>query len=127
MANIISQNYDISLDITIPDSVIETNQKTLFLQMIDKTESFYRKLNKQNSLISPYILTNAHRRRVLFKINLRELYHFSRLREDQHAQWDIRQIASQMISSVKSHLPLSGVLLAGKDQFESAYQKLLQN
>jgi thymidylate synthase ThyX len=127
MANIISQDYDLSLGVTIPDSIKETRQENHFMEMIDKTESFYLRLEQKNPLISPYILTNAHRRRVLFKINLRELYHFSRLREDQHAQWDIRQIASQMISSVRSYLPFSGALLAGKDQFESVYQKFMQS
>ena len=126
MATIISQDYDLSLGVTIPSSVLETKQEAPFLQMIEKTQSFYQELRLQYTQLSPYILTNAHRRRVLFKMNLRELYHFSRLRVDQHAQWDIRQNASRMISLVKSQLPLSGALLAGKDEFYSVYQEFMQ-
>jgi len=127
MANIITQNYDPSLGVTIPNSIIETKQDHTFRVMIEKTEFFYEKLHKQNPLISPYILTNAHRRRVLFKINLRELYHFSRLREDQHAQWDIRNIAFQMVKLVKNRLPLSAVLLSGKDVFDSTYKQFMKS
>ena len=127
MANIITQNYDPSLGITIPNSIIETKQDHIFGEMIEKTESFYERLYKQNPLVSPYILTNAHRRRVLFKINLRELYHFSRLREDHHAQWDIRNIAFQMGKLVKNRLPLSAVLLSGKDVFDSTYKRFMKS
>ena len=72
------------------------------------------------------VLTNAHKRRVLFKINLRELYHFSRLREDQHAQWDIRQTALQMSELIREKLPLASALLAGKDRFSETFQKLFK-
>lgn len=127
MANIIAQNYDPSLGVTVPESIIETKQYDNFQEIITKTESLYEKVYKLNPLISPYILTNAHRRRVLFKINLRELYHFSRLREDQHAQWDIRNIASQMVALVKTFLPLSAALLSGKDMFDSIYQHFMKS
>jgi flavin-dependent thymidylate synthase len=117
MANVISQDYDVHLGVTIPESIIETGQKNIFMEMIDRTNNFYNKIEKFNSFLGGYVLTNAHRRRVLFKINLRELYHFSRLREDEHAQWDIRDTAQQMSKLVRKNLPLASALLSGKDRF----------
>ena len=119
MSNIISQNYDINLGITIPESIKATGQTQLFKDVIEKTNATYLELQKYNSVAANYILTNAHRRRVLFKINLRELYHFIRLRADAHAQWDIRNTAIKMHDLVKEKMPLAGSLLAGKDKFKN--------
>ena len=71
-----------------------------------------------------YVLTNAHRRRVLLKVNVRELYHISRLREDPTAQWEIRQIAGRMSDLARKEMPLSCLLLGGKEQFPALYQKV---
>ncbi|MEJ2636220.1 MAG: FAD-dependent thymidylate synthase [Calditrichia bacterium] len=122
MANIDIQDYDISLGVTIPDSVKQTGQEKLFLNIIDQTNQVYEKLYLQYPVIAPYVLTNSHRRRVLLNINLRELYHFTRLREDEHAQWDIREICSKMHHLVTKQLPLAGALLCGKDNFNRVYQ-----
>ena len=65
------------------------------------------------------ILTNAHRKRVLMKVNARELYHISRLREDRHAQWDIRERAQKMLQEARKVLPLTLMLATGKDTFEA--------
>ncbi len=125
MANISPQDYDITLGVTIPDSIINTGQKPLFMEIIEKTNSFYLKLREEFPDIAAYILSNAHRRRVLFKINLREMYHFSRLREDPHAQWDIRRTSAQMTDIIKRRFPLCAALLGGKDQFAHFYSEFL--
>ena len=74
--------------------------------------------------MAAYALTNAHRRRVLLTTNLRELYHFVRLREDTHAQWDIRGIASEMRRETEAVMPLGALLLCGKDSFPSRFEKI---
>ena len=66
-----------------------------------------------------YALLNAHRRRVLLTVNLRELYHLSRLREDAHAQWDIRAIAVAMSEAARAAFPVCASRLGGKDTFGS--------
>ncbi len=70
------------------------------------------------------VLTNSHRREVLVGMNARELYHFSRHREDEFAQWDIRQTAMRMIELAKNHAPVSLVLTGGKSDFEELKKKL---
>ena len=59
------------------------------------------KSRKKAPLAAAYVLTNAHRKRVLMKFNARELYHLARLRADAHAQWDIRELAEKMLQQAK--------------------------
>ncbi len=63
-----------------------------------------------------YALINAHLRRVTVSVNARELCHFSRLREDAHAQWDIRGLASRMLSLARDRAPLTMGPSGGKSE-----------
>ncbi|MBN1433848.1 FAD-dependent thymidylate synthase, partial [Candidatus Fermentibacterales bacterium] len=63
-----------------------------------------------------YSLLNATRRAVVLAMNARELYHFSRLREDEHAQWDIRAIARKMLELARESAPLTMSLSGGKSE-----------
>lgn len=126
MATIIVQDYNPDLGCTIPDSIIEINQKELFNRIIDKTNNLFYRMEKVSPFSAPYILTNSHQRRVIFKANLRELYHFSRLREDSHAQWDIRQIAKKMTAELQKRIPFATMLMGGKDSFSDKYKKIYE-
>ncbi len=89
------------------------------------SESLYRKLcQKCSEAVAAYALTQAHCRRVLVRMNARELYHFSRLREDGHAQWEIRDMAHAMLSLAREVMPLSMALACGKDRFDEVKSKL---
>ncbi|MDI6615860.1 MAG: FAD-dependent thymidylate synthase, partial [Syntrophaceae bacterium] len=88
-----------------------------FLETISRTEAVYRRIKDASPVAAPYILTNAHRKRVAIRVNARELYHISRLREDRHAQWDIRETAERMVRLGKKSMPLALMLAAGKDAF----------
>ena len=117
------QKYDPSLGYTVPPAITEVGLEEDFRRHMEKTEILYDKIAKTMPDAAPYVLTNAHRRRVLMTINLRELYHFVRLRDDAHAQWDIRNIAKQMKDLAKEVMPVSSFLLSGKDSFASVYER----
>lgn len=123
----ITQNYDISLGVTIPENIMEIGMEDEFTHAIQKTEDLYEKLLKNHSHLANYILTNAHRRRVFFKLNGRELYHFISLREDEHAQWDIRKTAAGIHSLVSSVAPLTCLMLAGKKDFTTVRDSVFGN
>ncbi|MDH4210449.1 MAG: FAD-dependent thymidylate synthase [candidate division WOR-3 bacterium] len=124
VASIVWSDYDPNLGVTVPQSVKAVREENGFLQVVDMTERFYDKLEKKLPRIGSYILTNAHRRRVLMKVNLRELYHISRLREDPTAQWDIRSIAHQMSVLAKKAFPITTMLLGGKSDYPEIYRRL---
>ncbi len=124
MATITSQPYNPGLGVTIPASIEAIGCRTEFLDMIQRTDDVYELLRKKMEIGAEYILTNAHRRRILFKTNLRELYHISRLREDRTAQWDIRQAVGRMVDLARERMPLACSLIGGKDAFPQVYEKI---
>ena len=118
LATLTCQNYDPALGVTLPPSIKQAGLEEDFLALMKKTEAAYRKIS------SPYILTNAHRKRVLFKCNARELYHISRLREDTHAQWDIQELTKSMTARARSVMPLTLLTIGGKDAYPDIYEQL---
>ena len=119
IATITAQDYDLNLGVTIPDSIRKGKQTDLFKEVIESTEKTYDKIYKKLPHIAPYVLTQAHRRRVLLTVNVRELYHIARLRMDQTAQWDIRQLTEQMVNQAQKVMPLSLLFCGAKDQYEN--------
>jgi len=91
---------------------------------MEKTAGVFRTLEKRYGRGADYILTNAHRRLVLMKMNLREVYHFARLRADDHAQWEIRQLAQALVEEVKRLMPYSSLLLCGKSEFAERFDEI---
>jgi len=124
MATITVQPYEPKLGVTIPDGVKKTGMEDQFNQIINITNKAFAKIAIKNSLAAQYVLTNAHRRRVLIKTNARELYHISRLREDKHAQWDIQQISVKMTELAKEVMPLSMMLIGGKDRYPEIFESV---
>ena len=123
MATIISQDYDPQLGVTIPPAIREIGQQKQFLKIMHETQCAYEQIKKKAPLAATYVLTNAHRKRVLMKLNARELYHLARLRADGHAQWDIRKLSEEMLKKAKKVMPLTLLLAGGKDSFAALYRK----
>ena len=124
MSTITSQEYNPLLGVTIPESIKETGMEKRFQEIVDKTNNLYYEIHKELPLAAPYILTNAHRKRVLIRVNAREMYHVSRLREDAHAQWDIQNISRYMSEEAKKVMPLTFKFIGGKDRFNDIYKDI---
>jgi len=124
MATLTTQKYSPVFGITVPPSVEEVGRKDEFLEMVHRTNDVYSTLKEKLAHGADYVLTNAHRKRVLFKVNARELYHISRLREDQTAQWDIRQIVAKMTELARLTMPLTFLLIGSKDDYPDEYEKV---
>ena len=124
MATLTWQRYDPALGVTVPPSVREAGAEKEFLEVVAATEEAHAILERDVGPAADYILTNAHRRRALLKVNLRELYHVSRLREDATAQWEIRRAAAEMSRLAKRAMPLACLMLGGKDAYPDIYAKV---
>lgn len=124
MATMISQPYDVRLGISVPDSVRVARGVGMLREAAASSERLYRLLKRRMAAAAGYTLINAHRRRVLLGLNLRELYHFSRLRSDRHAQWEIRRVSDEMCRLAARSLPTGTLLLCGKDVFEERKRTL---
>ena len=113
------QRYDPNIGYTYPEAVVEAGLKDDFRKQYDKATEAFEELAKTNPEAAEFILTNGHRRRLLFAANLREIYHVSRLREDGHAQWEIRETAGEMTDLVRGVAPATALLACGKDQYDA--------
>ncbi len=122
MATVVTQNYDPVLDVTVPPSITAIGMEKPFRDMMARAEETYETIRRASPLAAPYILTNAHRKRVLMKMNARELYHIARLRADRHAQWDIRLITERMLALARNAMPLTLMMASGKDRFTDLYR-----
>jgi thymidylate synthase ThyX len=97
--------------------------ETAFRELMSRTEETYDTIRRAAPEAAPYILTNAHRKRVLLKMNARELYHVARLRADRHAQWDIRRLTERMLALGREAMPLTLMMAGGKDRFAELYDR----
>jgi flavin-dependent thymidylate synthase len=123
MATLTAQRYDPRLGVTVPASVEAVGAEPEFTSLIERTNEAHTRLEKKAGPAADYILTNAHRRRALLKVNIRELYHISRLREDATAQWDIRALSAKMSAAARKAMPLAAMLLGGKDAYPGLYER----
>lgn len=122
MATLTCQQYDPALGVTVPPSVEAVGAHGEFVDIMERTNEAHAALRGAAGCAADYVLTNAHRRRVLLKLNIRELYHVSRLREDGTAQWDIRRTAGGMSRLAAKAMPLACLLLGGKDGYPEVYR-----
>jgi flavin-dependent thymidylate synthase len=124
MATLTWQRYDPGLGVTVPPAVQEIGAEKEFRAIIDRTNETHAVLEREIGPAADYVLTNAHRRRALLKVNIRELYHISRLREDGTAQWEIRRAAAEMSRLARKAMPFTCLMLGGKDAYPSIYTKV---
>ncbi len=125
MATLTAGPYHPDLGITVPPGMKNTRAEQLLRQAADESRILYRKIRSRMPILADYVLLGAQRRRVLVRFNARELIHFSRLREDLHAQWDIRTLANSMVEHAREFMPLCLLAAAGKHEFAEKYDTIL--
>ncbi len=128
MATLLTQPYLIELGVTIPESIKEIGYEGKFNDMIKKVNNLYKQmvLDGINRSEAEYILTNSHKRRVLFVSNIREMHAVASLRMDPHAQWDIRNLITKAVRLWKNNYPLSLEFAGGKHDYYERKKKYLE-
>jgi thymidylate synthase (FAD) len=94
----------------VQNSIRETSEMAYvaYEQLLDK---------KVSREIARMVLPTNYYTQWYWKIDLHNLFHFLRLRDDAHAQWEIRQYAIAIASMVKEHCPMA----------YSAYERYIKN
>ncbi|HQD36718.1 MAG TPA: FAD-dependent thymidylate synthase [Thermodesulfovibrio thiophilus] len=115
-----SQRYvseEKGFDFIIPP-IIKENEETraLFLEAMNKTHEYYcqilealEKRGFKGELArqdARFVLPNAAETKIVITMNARELLHFFRVRCCNRAQWEIRNLATDMLKLVKGISPL---------------------
>lgn len=124
LSSILATDYNPKYGVVVPAAIKEANLEDKFDKAIEHTNLVHKNIAGKLPQIKNYVLTNAHKRLVLFKLNIRELCNFARLRQDEHAQWEIREVADFMVDEAKSVAPLTTKYISGKDSFSEVLEKI---
>ncbi len=122
MMTLLAQGYDAEGGVVVPPSIEEAGLTERFLKAVELSRQAARRVAEGNPILMPYLLTNAHVKRVLIHANARELYHFARLRCDAHAQWEIRLLGEQVMEIARAKWPHVFALACGKDRYAETYR-----
>ena len=75
----------------VPNLLVEAGLEDRFVGVIEQAETAYWQVYAFSPVVAQYLVTHAHYRRVLSKLNLRECYHLFKLRTSELAHFAIRQ------------------------------------
>ena len=105
------QPLSAKLGFAIPRGITESGCGAVYLQAMRGAADLYRCIAAWNPDVASYVIPNGFNRRVLFDMNLREAFHFCRLRAAENAHFSIRRVAQQVVESIWEIYPLLGQYL----------------
>lgn len=95
----------VELGYAIPKAIEEAGLREEYERAIAQASSAYRTIKQRFPHEAAYLVTNAHNRRVLMTLNLRELYHLVRLRARKEGHFSYRRIALKLYELVRKEHP----------------------
>lgn len=110
---------DLSSRLILPKGIASIGRERIWQDLHLAVNEFRHSLPESIAHISPYMVLNAESAHVQTRMNLREIYHFCRLRSDEHAQWEIRQISDEIIRIIKPLAPFATRYLCGKSDLHT--------
>ncbi|RLC34761.1 hypothetical protein DRH14_02255 [Candidatus Shapirobacteria bacterium] len=101
----IRQDLTIENGYMVPKMIKDVGMERVYMEAIEKMEEIYRVIKKQYPKSAQYLVTKAHNRRYLLKMNLRELFYFVRLRARKAGNFAYRRMAMIMLEETKKKYP----------------------
>jgi thymidylate synthase ThyX len=106
------QPLSTDLGFAIPRGISEAGCEEIYRHAMEKAACCYQQIaNEKGKAAAAYIVPNAYNRRVLFTLNLREVFHLCRLRAAENAHFSMRRVAYKLAESVRSLYPHFGSYL----------------
>lgn len=110
-----------SIPLIIPQAIRELGRESIWQELWQQSQALGANLEQIKPGLGSYIRLNLDRVKVLVKMNFRELYHFVRLRSDEHAQWEIRRLSQRLTLELKPIAPKALQELCGKSEFSQKH------
>ena len=105
MMTISAQEPAISLGYRTPEDIEKCGMEKEFAEAMKESAECFSKIEASHPFAAGYIATNAHYRRVLATMNLRELATFIKLRSAPFAHFTIRELALEMLDELRKIHP----------------------
>lgn len=96
-------------DVVLPRSIASHPEASaVFQEEVSRAHAAYKKLMALGipAEDARFILPHGWQTRIIFTMNGRELLHFFQLRLCRRAQWEIRELARQMLAAVRRKAPI---------------------
>ena len=90
MMSHLPQPLTVDLGYQVPDLQVEAGLKDEFQRAVETSDSAFRAVHACSPWTAQYLVTHAHYRRLLCKMNLRECYHLFKLRTSDLAHFAVR-------------------------------------
>ena len=105
MLTLTSQEPTVHLGYHTPEDIMKAGLEPEYSSALEKASEAFRAMEENFPYAAGYIATNAHYRRCLATLNLRELNHFIRLRSTPWAHFTIREVAKGMLEEIQKVHP----------------------
>jgi thymidylate synthase ThyX len=105
------QSLTANLGFAMPRGITESGCEVQYSEAMHHAQDLYHRLAAWNPDVASYVVPNGFNRRILFGMNLREAFHFCRLRAAENAHFSIRRVAQQVVENIREIYPLLGVYL----------------
>jgi thymidylate synthase ThyX len=100
------QTLTCRLGYATPRLIAEAGFRSRYEAAMQSVAGTYEKLVEFDPWVAQYIVPNGYNRRVLAQFNLREAYHFCRLRAATNAHFSIRRVAYRVAEEIAGVHPL---------------------
>ena len=101
-----NQDFTVEHDYSMPTEIKEAGFEKEFTTCMDKAKNAFNEIAKEFPKEAQYIIPLAYKKRVLMTMNLRELFHFIKLRSGKMGHLSYRKVAWQMYDIIKGKQPL---------------------
>jgi hypothetical protein len=106
MQTYIAQPATVDLGYIIPDLILDAGLEESFRKAMQMTSEGFHTVSEALPGVGEYLVTHAHLRRVLSKMNLRECYHLFKLRTSPQAHFTLRRVMREALDLASQRHPL---------------------
>ena len=100
------QDLSTRLGYALPKAITDAGFEVRYREAMQAAAVLYEKLAAWNPQVAAYVVPNAFNRRVLCRANLRELFHFIKLRCAKNAHFSIQRVGRGMLEQLQPFFPL---------------------
>jgi len=94
------------LGFAVPKAITQAGCEEEYVAAMQNAARTFEIITESEPAAASYVVPNGYNRRVLFELNLRELFHFIRIRCNPNAHFSIRRVGRAMIEKIQPVHPM---------------------